>query len=129
MHRFRSHSIIARFRIVSLLIFLKLLMIPTSLGMIFYALFENDKPLLVKGTAASGLTICVAVTQWLLAARTRCPLCLTPVLAQKACAKNRNARKLFGSYRIRVAVGVLFKGSFRCPYCNEPTAMEVRDRH
>ena len=29
---------------------------------------------------------------------------------------------------LRVALAILFKGSFRCPYCNEPTAMEVRDR-
>lgn len=103
-------------------------MIPTSFGIIFYALYENNKELLLQGVAAVGLTVTIAVTQWVLAARTRCPLCLTPVLARKACSKNRNARTLFGSYRIRVAAGVLFKGSFRCPYCNEPTAMQVRDR-
>jgi hypothetical protein len=128
MHRFRSHSIIIRFQIVSLLIFIKLLMIPTSFGMILYALYENNRELLLQGAAAAGLTVAIGVTQWALAARTRCPLCLTPVLARKACSKNRNARTLMGSYRIRVASGVLFKGSFRCPYCNEPTAMKVRDR-
>jgi hypothetical protein len=128
MHRFQSQSIITRFWIVSILICVKFIMIPTSIGILFYSLLENNKELTLLGVAFGAATLLIGIIQWILAARTRCPLCLTPVLARKACSKNRNARKLWGSYRFRVAMGVLFKGFFRCPYCNEPTAMEVRQR-
>lgn len=78
-----------------------------------------------------GLVALAAVSillQWMVAQQTNCPLCITPVLASKACAKNRHARKVLGSHRLRVALAILFRNSFRCPYCNEPTALEVRNR-
>ena len=28
-----------------------------------------------------------------------------------------------GSHRLRVALAILFKNRFRCPYCNETTAL------
>jgi hypothetical protein len=44
------------------------------------------------------------------------------------CAKHRKARRLLGSYPLRVAIAILFTAQFRRPYCNEPTAMDVRER-
>ena len=60
---------------------------------------------------------------------TKCPLCVTPVLAAKNCSKGKNAKTFLGSHRLRVANNVLFKGYFRCPYCSEPTELTVRSRH
>ena len=56
------------------------------------------------------------------------PLVLTPVLASKDCAKHRRARTFLGSHRLRVALSILFKNTFRCPYCWEKSAMTVRSR-
>jgi hypothetical protein len=53
---------------------------------------------------------------------------MTPVLAKKRCAKHRRARTFLGSHRLRVAMAVIFTKSFRCPYCHESTALEVRER-
>ncbi len=103
-------------------------MIHATIGILVYSLLDNNKELTIIGFAFGGATLLTSLLQWIMASRTRCPLCLTPVLARKACSKNRNARKLLGSYRLRVAMGVLFKGFFRCPYCNEPSVMEVRQR-
>lgn len=64
--------------------------------------------------------------QWFVGARTICPLCITPVLGNRRCVKNRNSRKLFSSHRLRVASDILFHNSFHCPYCNEPTVLQVR---
>lgn len=128
MHRFRSKSIIIRFQTVSLLILLKVLLVPSSLGILLYGIITNERKYIFLGGIVAGVTVILSVTQWILAARTRCPLCLTPVLAVKDCSKNRNAKKLFGSYRLRVAISVVLNGSFRCPYCNEPSAMKVRDK-
>jgi hypothetical protein len=65
--------------------------------------------------------------QWIVASRTGCPLCRTPVLAPRSCIKHRRARSFLGSHRLRVALAVLFRNHFRCPYCNESTALEVRE--
>ncbi|MCX8496259.1 MAG: hypothetical protein ORN51_08770 [Akkermansiaceae bacterium] len=65
-----------------------------------------------------------------MAQRTKCPLCMVPVMGSPSCVKHRRTRKLFGSYRFRVALSSLFAGYFTCPYCQEVTSMEVRpSRH
>lgn len=61
--------------------------------------------------------------------RARCPLCLNPPLVPRRCQKHRTAQTFAGSYRLRVALSVFFRGRFTCPYCGEPTRMTVRDRH
>jgi hypothetical protein len=129
MHRFQSQSTITRFRLASFLLCLKLLLIPGILGLLAYSIVESDHKLTYIALGAAGGTLMLAVLQFLLAGRARCPLCMTPVLASKGCSKHRNARTFFGSYRLRVALAVLFKGSFKCPYCNEPSVMEIRVRH
>jgi hypothetical protein len=51
------------------------------------------------------------------------------VLATKACSKHRKAKRLLGSYRLKAAVSMLTLGHFYCPYCNEPSVLEVRARN
>jgi hypothetical protein len=126
MHRFRTKSTITRFRLISLLICLRLLMTIAALWIALLAVVRSDYPLALTAAGIGVATILTMVIQWLVAARCRCPLCQTPVLASRRCSKHRNARALLGSYRLRIALAVLFKGSFRCPYCDETTAMEVR---
>lgn len=128
MHRFQSPSTIARFRYTSLLLCFKYLLIPAALGLLIYSIFLNQKDLSFIAMGLGGLAVVVAILQWIMGAKTRCPLCMTPVMAANGCSKNRNARKLLGSYRLRVAVSVVFKGWFRCPYCNEPSALELRNK-
>jgi hypothetical protein len=70
----------------------------------------------------------MVIIQWGMARRARCPLCMTPVMETKRCSKHRNAKPFLGSYRLRVALSIIFKGSFRCPFCHEPTAIQVRQK-
>jgi cytochrome bd-type quinol oxidase subunit 1 len=127
MHRFQSESVIRRFRFAAFLFCLKLLLFPFSSGVLIFSLWNNDRELTIISVWMFALTMLVVILQWLIAVRTRCPLCLTPVLATKQCAKHKNARTLFGSYRLRAALAILFRDWFHCPYCNEPCAMEVRN--
>jgi len=89
---------------------------------------KNDQEPVRIAIILFAIFIPVSVTQWIIAQQTKCPLCITPVLANKNCSKNKNAQTLFGSYRLKSSVGILFRDHFRCPYCNEPTAMEERKR-
>ena len=129
MHKLPPSSSVRRFRIASFLLCAKCVMAPLSGLFLIYALVLNDRSLVFMALGAIGLTVAMVVFQWLVSARTQCPLCLTPVLAAKQCNKHRDARTFLGSHRLRVAMGVIFTGMFRCPYCNEPTRIEVRQRN
>ena len=100
-----------------------------ALVLLFCAFVVTDKNLAFASVGFLGLTFLIASLQWWLSASTRCPLCLTPILSTTNCAKHRKAKKLLGSYRLRLAVDIVFNESFTCPYCHEPTAMLVRDKH
>lgn len=126
MHRLRSKSAIHRFRLAAFLLCLRWLLAPTSAAVLTYSIVIHDRELILLALGMVLLTVVVAILQWLLASRTNCPLCMTPVLAKKRCTKHRHARAFLGSHRLRVALAILFRNSFRCPYCHEPTALEVR---
>ncbi len=128
MHRFQSKAPILRLKFAAFLFCVAWLLIPAVGCLIIYSLILHDKELTVIAAGLGAVTIGIAITQCVVAARTRCPLCMTPVLARKSCSKHRNARTFLGSYRLRVALGVLFRDSFLCPYCHEPSALEVRTR-
>jgi hypothetical protein len=82
--------------------------------------------IIAGGVVAAGLT-CLTLN-FMMSGRLRCPLCMVTPLQNRRCSKHRSAPKLFGSHRLSVALSILFKQSFRCPYCGEATAMQVRPR-
>jgi len=128
MHRFANGSSILRFRIAAFLFLLRSLLPVVGLPMLLVALLMDEYEWF---WVAFGLLVAfplVAAVQWLLAARVRCPLCLVPPLVSRGCSKNRRAKTLFGSYRLRVALSALVLGHFRCQYCGEPTEMRARER-
>ena len=126
MHQLRSKNTIRRFRFVALLSCLKFVLIPTVIGMMIYSLIKLNHPLVLVTAGLVAFTVLISILLWLFAIDVRCPLCMTPFMAKPGCAKHRRARSYMGSYRIPVATGILFKGRFICPYCNEQTAMKVR---
>lgn len=63
---------------------------------------------------------------WGTASRAHCPLCIGNPLANRTCSTHSRTCKLFGSYRLPVAISVIFTGKFRCPYCGELTAVASR---
>ncbi|MGL4399957.1 MAG: hypothetical protein ACRCXD_08820 [Luteolibacter sp.] len=128
MHRFPSRSVIIRFKFAAFLHCLGAMMIPLVIGTLVYSIMTDDPALTKIGIILIGLTVLLAILKFLIGPRTRCPLCMTPVLASKGCSKHRHARTLFGSYRLRVAVAIVFRNSFKCPYCNESSELEVRTR-
>ena len=93
------------------------------------SLLANNYQLTLVGSSVAALSLILVIPLWTLGGHTNCPLCWTPVFAPKGCTKHREARKLMGSHRLRVALAVLFRNQFRCPYCNESTAMELRCSH
>ena len=127
MHQFRSRSTILRFKAASLLLCSSCLLAPLASVTFLYAVLQDERKLAYIGIGMGIAAVISRISQWILAARARCPLCLTPVLASKDCAKHRRARTFMGSHRLRVALSILFKNTFHCPYCSEKSAMTVRN--
>jgi hypothetical protein len=128
MHRFQSRSTLIRLRFAALLLGLKYLLVPAAIGLLIGAIVYDSRHWMLIAVGLGGITILTMIVQWLLAARPRCPLCLTPILASKRCSKHRRAQTTLGSHRLRVALAILFRGRFFCAYCNEPSVMEVRTK-
>jgi len=128
MHRFPSQSTINRFRLAATLLCLKYLGPPIMAYFVITSIFNDDREKIIIAAVTGGALLLAGVIQWLVAERTRCPLCLTPVLSHKGCSKHSRAKTFLGSHRLRVAMAIIFKGSFRCPYCDEPSVLEVRKR-
>ena len=128
MHRLPNEGSLLRFRVAAVLILLKWPLVPGSLGFLLYALALGQPELIYSALGVIALTALMFIIQWLVATKCRCPLCIGLPLCNTGAMRNRNARRLFGSYRLRVALSTVMKSYFRCPYCGEPTVMEVRER-
>ncbi len=130
MHSLPSQESVNRFRIVASLLLINTLVVPALLVLLVYSFISRD---MVQTSIILGLLgLCGfgMIIRWFTAARVRCPLCLGAPLTRTLCVKHRNARSVLGSYRLGVALAVIFKGSFRCQYCGESTAIATRShRH
>jgi len=129
MHRLPSETVLRRFRIAAVLVILMWLSVPVTLGLLVYGIVSGDYQWLVFSGIAVATGLVCAILNFMMGGRLRCPLCMVPPLQNRSCSKHRTALRLFGSHRLKVAHSILFKDHFRCPYCGEPTAMEVRERH
>ncbi|MDP3851613.1 MAG: hypothetical protein Q8Q59_13990 [Luteolibacter sp.] len=126
MHRLPTKSVVHRLRVAALLLLSIYLLAPATAAVMFHSIMDRDMELTWFGVGLIALTLLVMILQWLVSQRTNCPLCMTPVLATRKCEKHRNARTFLGSHRLRVAFGILCINRFRCPFCGEPTILEVR---
>jgi hypothetical protein len=127
MHRLPSQSAVTRFKVASWLMVLLFILLLATPGVLLQSLFTADRSLAFLALGLMGGTVAVAIIQWAVATRARCPLCHAKSIARNGCSKHRNARPLFGSYRLRVAVSIIFQNKFRCPYCGESTAAKARE--
>ena len=100
----------------------------SAAGVLAYSIAVGDRGLASIGICLLVLAGLVVLLQWLIATRANCPLCMTPVLGNKECAKHRSARTVLGSHRLRVALAVLCLNRFRCPYCGEHCEVKARIR-
>lgn len=94
-------------------------------GLLLFSLYAHDRHLMILGSGFLVIGCMLIIAQWVSASHAGCPLGRTPVLAPMRCMKHRRARSMLGSYRLKVALAIMFTERFRCPYCNESTALNV----
>jgi hypothetical protein len=127
MHHPRTKSSVFLFKFAAILLFTNWLLAPAALGLLGKSLLTYNDPMTLVGSGLGIFCMLLVVTQWMAGSGTACPLCRTAVLAPKDCSKHRKAKRVLGSHRLRVAIEILFRNRFRCPYCNESTTMELRE--
>ena len=124
MHHLRSSSDVRHFRVAAYLLIFICLLVLVATGLLVESWWLSNFQLTMAGSCVALLSFVLVIPLLTQGYHTNCPLCWTPVLASMACSKHRDARKLMGSHRLRVALAILFKDHFRCPYCNESTALD-----
>jgi hypothetical protein len=117
-----------RFRFAASLLVGNCLLSTVSVVLLIHSLMTDERHMTMVAAVLGIVSLILVLAQWTAASRAGCPLCMTPVLAPRACMKHRRARTVLGSHRLRVALAILFKNQFRCPYCNESTSLELKDR-
>jgi hypothetical protein len=117
---------VMRYRLVAILICLKWLLILSLIGIFAYSFFIKDRELIIIGIKLAAVAGILFLVRVLYAPTCKCPLCRVPMLSGQSCSRNIKAKTFLGSYRLRVALDILFLNKFRCPYCNEPTEMISR---
>jgi hypothetical protein len=126
VHKLANKLSIIRFRIAALLLLVRMMLLLATF--LVYALFfpTQRQDLAMIGLMLAGSIAVLLPIRLAIASECKCPLCRVPVLSIKRCSKNTNSKTFLGSYRLRIALQILFKNRFRCPYCNETT--EIRSR-
>lgn len=128
MHRYRSIRPIIWLKISTLLYLFSHFYTFALIGFAFYAILHDSREIMLQLLYGIILyALCWFLYLWT-SSLTNCPLCRSGPMSSKGCAKHRNAKSMLGSYRLMVALSVLFLRRFRCPYCGESTALEVKAR-
>lgn len=123
MHHLHTRSAVVCFRCTAFLLIVIWLLVPVAVGLLLQSMLTDSPRSALIGSGLMIMALVMVIPQWVMGGHTGCPLCWTPVLAPKSCTKHRKARKFMGSHRLRVALAILFKNQFRCPFCNESTAL------
>lgn len=126
MYCLSNQIVVKRFRLAALLILAKWLLITGSFPLFGYALLVDRRDLSYLAIGLLGLAGIVSISHLMLGAGTRCPLCFVPSFSHLQQSKSTKASHFLGSYRLFVALGVIFKGRFHCPYCAKNVAVRSR---
>lgn len=128
MHRLHSRTALNSFRLGTLLMLLFSASLIAAMVLGILGLINGSPELLRWFLITIAATPVLGISYLITGHRARCPLCMNPPIVPRRCQKHRNSRRLFGSYRLRVAAAIMFSGTFVCPYCGERTALELRER-
>lgn len=128
MHRYRTIRPIFWIRLCSIFYLLSWLYSFALLFFTFYAVLHHTHEIMMNLLVGIGIYVALWILYAWTSSLSKCPLCRSGPMSNKRCAKHRNARKTLGSYRLTVALSVIFLNCFRCPYCGEPTRLKVKEK-
>ncbi len=121
MHRQHSNRTLKSLRYGAVHFLLNLCLVFISAALLIAGFAIHQDILLWSGAGIGVLTIISVITFFILSLSWHCPLCMGKIWVRSGCRRHRNAKSAWGiSYRLHIALAVLFSKSYRCPYCGEP---------
>jgi hypothetical protein len=129
MHRYRTLRPIIWIRLCALFYLLSLVYSVTLFVFTFYAVLHHSHQMMLNLLYGIGGYVALWILYVWTSSLSKCPLCRSGPMSAKRCAKHSSARKTLGSYRLTVALSVVFLNRFRCPYCGESTRLQVKEKH
>ena len=112
----------------ALVLVLLTLSLIATIALLSYAIYTTERTFSLGALFSFGMTLLLFILYRFYASSAYCPLCRGPVIGGSGAQRNRNAKRTFGSHRLRVAGSIIFTNSFTCPYCNESTKCVVKER-
>ncbi len=126
MHHPRHSRVIWSFRAAAVLFLLKGVLFAAGLAYMLMAACAQNFAWALIGMILIGLSLLSGVIQLVCFAGAKCPLCMMSPLGRHCCVKHQRAISFLGSYRLPVALSVLFLGRLRCPYCEEHIKLTLK---
>ncbi|NNJ86432.1 MAG: hypothetical protein HKP20_04615 [Akkermansiaceae bacterium] len=81
--------------------------------------YEQNITYLIMAGASLALIFLLQMIHSIENSKIICPNCRSQILRSSRCSKHRMAKKLLGSYSLRLAFQVVFTNSFLCQFCNQ----------
>ena len=88
-------------------------------GFAVYGIVERTLESTIAFGIAVGISLSLWILNWFMADRCNCQLCQANLMRRLGCGTHPAAKRLFWSFRFRIACSVLATRTFRCPYCGE----------
>lgn len=101
------------------------LLTPAIFGAAGYAYLEKTKDSIMILAGTVGLYLLTYLCFTITSSKCRCQLCQAKTMRSLKCTRNKKAKKILGSYRLPMALSIVFRGHFRCQYCGEPFTLKV----
>lgn len=85
-----------------------------------YSVYHNNEIWLYMSLGLLAFWLISLFTFFIKASNLRCSLCMSPLWLSRKCQRPKNVKPALGiSYRLGLALAVVFKGNYSCHYCGE----------
>ncbi len=117
----RGHRLLNRKWLFLLSLFLIIRAIALVIGIVFFILgaYEQNITHLIIAGCCLTLILLLQMIHSIEHTKIICPNCRSQILRSNRCAKHRMAKKLLGSYSLRLAFQIVFTNAFLCQFCNQ----------
>ena len=121
MHRQSSTRALKLLRFGALHFLFNFLLLPTAVVLMMIWLVLGNREWLLIGSITVAVLILSVIMFFLIHRMWQCPLCMGRIWIRQGCRRHQKAVTAFGmSCRLGVALSVVKKQSYRCPYCGDP---------
>lgn len=124
MHQVRNEYRAKSLYRSSCLLILLWLLTPAIFGAAGYAYLEKNQISLIILAGTVGLYLLTYLSFTISSSNCQCQLCQAKTMRSLKCTRNKKAKKTLGSYRLNMALSIVFRGHFLCQYCGEPFTLE-----